>query len=473
MNATKRILQNTLAQIIGKAISVGLAVFTLALMARYLGVEQFGWYTTTITYLQMFGIFIDFGLTLVTTQMLSEMGAQEERLAKNILGLRLLSALIFFGLAIAMVWFFPYPPLVKIASIFTSLSFIFIAVNQVFVGVLQRHLSMWWGSLAENISRVVMLAGILLVITVDAGFLWVMGIIVIGGGAQTLTLLITSSCFIKLGLKFEIAIWKKIITRSWPIAICIVFNLVYLRGDLFVMSLVRTQTEVGLYGAAFRVIDVINTVPFMIMGVVLPLLTQAWSSKNKELFNHYLQQAFNMLVFISVPTAFGGMILSEKIMGLVGGPEFISAGGYLKIILLAVIGVYAGAAFSHAIIAVNEQKKTIWIYAVNAIIAVVSYIIFIPRFGAWAAAIITAVNEILVPLMVTIVLWRLTKFSINLHTFWKILFASAIMALLIWPLQEKPLWVPLLAGIVIYSIGVLGLKIVQPKALLSLLRAKA
>ena len=75
--------------------------------------------------------------------------------------------------------------------------------------------------------------------------------------------------------------------------------------------------------------------------------------------------------------------------------------------------------------------------------------------------------------MVTIVLWRLTKFSINLHTFWKILFASAIMALLIWPLQEKPLWVPLLAGIVIYSIGVLGLKIVQPKALLSLLRAKA
>jgi O-antigen/teichoic acid export membrane protein len=460
--STKKIAQNTIAQIIGKAFSMALAVFTIALMARYLGAEQFGWYTTTVTYLQMFGIFIDFGLTLVTTQMMAELGAREEKIVKNILGLRLISAVVFFGAAAALVWFFPYPFLVKLATTFTTFSFFFIALNQVFVGVLQRHMAMWWATIAENINRVVMLVGIWLVIAWDFGFLWVMGMIVIGGGAQCLALFGFGSRFLKIGLGFEWKIWKKIISRAWPIAISIIFNLVYLRGDLFIMSLTRTQEEVGLYGAAFRVVDVLNTIPFMLMGVMLPLLTRAWSSGNKKLFNKYLQNAFDILIFLSMPIALGGFVLSERIMILLGGVGFTSSAGFLQIILLAVIGVYGGAAFSHAIIAINKQRKTIWIYGVNALIAVIAYIIFIPIWGGWAAAIITAMNEILVPLMVMFILWRLIKFSLNFKAFWKILFISLVMAFMIWPMKDGPLWMPIVAAIVIYSVGTLAMKIINP-----------
>ena len=65
-----RVAHNTLAHLIGKIIATLIGIVTIGLMTRYLGQEQFGWYTTAIGFLQIVGIMIDFGLVLVTGQML-------------------------------------------------------------------------------------------------------------------------------------------------------------------------------------------------------------------------------------------------------------------------------------------------------------------------------------------------------------------------------------------------------------------
>ena len=50
MNLKKRVAQNTIIQIIGKAVSTLLGVAALALMTRYLGTNGFGQYSTIITF---------------------------------------------------------------------------------------------------------------------------------------------------------------------------------------------------------------------------------------------------------------------------------------------------------------------------------------------------------------------------------------------------------------------------------------
>jgi O-antigen/teichoic acid export membrane protein len=364
-----------------------------------------------------------------------------------------------------MIFLFPYPAPVKIATTFMSLAFFLISINQIFVGILQKNMSMLWSVLAENIHRLVFLAGVLAVIYFDYGFQSMMAVIVASNIVFTVFYVIFSRRFVHLSLSFNSAEWKKIILRAWPIAVSIIFNLIYLRGDLFTMSLVRTQEEVGLYGAAFRIIDVLNTIPFMVMGVILPLLTSAWSRRDKPQFEKHLQLGFDIMAFLSVPLALGGAVLSTPLIKLLGGSEFAAAGVFLRILLLAVIGVYCGAAFSHGIIAVNAQRRTVWIYGINAVLAVIGYILFIPTWGGYAAAVITAINELLVPTLITIILWRLTRFHINLQTFWKILLSSAIMVFLIWPIRNLPLWFPLIAGAVIYTLFSIMLKVIPVRTL--------
>lgn len=45
----------------------------------------------------------------------------------------------------------------------------------------------------------------------------------------------------------------------------------YLKTDTLILSLIKSPEEVGLYGAAYRIIDVPTTLPYMFAGIILPI----------------------------------------------------------------------------------------------------------------------------------------------------------------------------------------------------------
>ena len=75
MSRTAAIAKNTFVQVGGRAVGTVLGLLTLGVMTRYLGTHGYGEFTTATTFLQFFGIIVDFGLSLTTVAMLSEPGA--------------------------------------------------------------------------------------------------------------------------------------------------------------------------------------------------------------------------------------------------------------------------------------------------------------------------------------------------------------------------------------------------------------
>lgn len=91
--------------------------------------------------------------------------------------------------------------------------------------------------------------------------------------------------YVRISFIFDASVWKDIIQRSWPLIITIVLNLVYLKADILILSLFKSQADVGLYGAAYRVIDVLVTIPFMIGGTILPILLLVGNQKIRKAIN--------------------------------------------------------------------------------------------------------------------------------------------------------------------------------------------
>ena len=229
MTNTRKIANNTIIQIVGKIISVALGLLALGMMTRYLGQERFGWYITTIAFLQFIYILIDFGLIPVTSQMMSEPHLEKNRLFQNLLAFRLVSAGVFLLIAPAIALFFPYPIEIKIAISFTTLSFLGVCLNQIFIGFLQTKLKMHIQAIGEIAGRIVLVLGLWLMIYKQAGFLPIMAVVVLNSLAYTFVLILGSKKYIKVGLKFDKKVWKEIIKKMWPIAISIIFNVVYLK----------------------------------------------------------------------------------------------------------------------------------------------------------------------------------------------------------------------------------------------------
>lgn len=470
---TRQVAHNMIYQMVGKILSTALGLVALGMMTRYLDPEGFGGYTTIIAFLQFFGILVDFGLILTTVQMVSEPQANINKIVSNIFTLRFFSALVFLGLAPITVLFFPYSTPIKIGVAITTFSFLFIALNQILIGIFQKNLRMDKVALAENAGRLVLIVGIALTIHFNKGLLAIMTAVIFGSFANFLLNFLFSLKYVRIKPEFDLSLWKEIFRRSWPIGLSIVFNLIYLRADVIILSIFRSQTEVGLYGAAYRVLDVLTTFPMMFVGLLLPVFTATWAEKNLERFKRIMQKAFDFLVIIVVPIIFGALFLGERIMTLIAGSNFLLSGTILKILILAAGMIFIGTLFGHIIVAIQKQRLMIWGYALVAFLSLISYLIFIPRYSYWGAAWVTVFSEGLVALLTFLVVFRTTRLFPSGKIIAKSLLASALMSLLIYFLKEINLLVIIVGAGAFYFVVLYFLKGYTKETLIEIFKLRS
>jgi len=454
MTLSSKVAYNTIIQIIGKAIATVLGLLAIAIMARYLKEIGFGQYTTIITFLSFFGIIADFGLTLITSQMISRPGNNQTVLLNNLFSLRLVSAIFFLGLAPLIVLFFPYEPIIKLGVAVTALSFFFTALNQILVGFFQKNLTMAVVAMAEVVSRIILLAGVIITAYMNLGLLSIMVATVISSFISFVMHYWFSRRFIKISWQIDLSVWREIIKKSWPLGLTIFFNLIYLRADIFILSLLKGQADVGLYGATYKVIDILTTLPFMFAGLILPILTLEWSSKNLQKFNQILQKSFDVMIILAMPLIIGAQLTAKPLMIMIAGENFAQSGNILKILMLAIGFVFVGCLFAHAVIALDKQKNIIGAYIFTAITSLIGYLIFIPLFSYSGAAWVTVYSEFAITVSSFYIIIKYSNFSPNLMIFLKSLIASLIMGIGVYFLIDKiNLILTILLGALIYIIG--------------------
>jgi len=469
MGLKAKIARNASIQIVSKVLSTILGVFSVFLMTRYLGKFSYGEYTTIVTFLSIFAIIADLGLTLVTVQMIShpENESQENKILNNLFTLRLVSivGLILLGPIIAI--FLPYSATIKFGIFIAALSFIFPALSQVLVALFQKKLTMDYVSWSEILSRIAMLAGVAISIYFKLGLNAILYSLVISSALGFFIQFYFSRKFTKINLAWDFSVWKNVFKKSWPLALTIIFNLIYLKTDTLILSLVKSQEEVGIYGAAYRVIDVLITLPYMFCGIVLPILTAAWAAQNFSYFKIVFQKSYDFMIVLAVPFIIGAQFLSSEIMILVGGANFSDSGLALQILIGAASLIFVSCIFAHAIIAVDKAKKTISAYIFTAITSLIGYLIFIPKYSYIGAAWVTIYSEATITFLLAYLAYRHTNFFPNNKIFFKSILASAFMAGFLWSLPKYfyqntgGLFITIISATIVYLLALILLKAIN------------
>ena len=432
MTLSTKIAHNTIIQIISKIVATGLGLVTIAIMTRYLGKSGFGDYTTILVYLTFFATIADLGLTLVTVQLISKPGADEKKIIGSLFGFRLVTASFFLISAVIISFFLPYSNVIKAGIALTAFSFLFVNFNQVLVGIFQKNLRMDKVVIAETTSRLFLLIAVFFVYFFDFGLTGILVATVLSNFISFLFHYFFSKKFVRAKITFDITVWKEIIQQSWPIAVTIFFNLIYLRTDTIILSLIKSSEDVGIYGASYRVIDVLVTVPFMFAGIILPVLTKSWAEKNKDFYKSVLQKSFDFMLIISIPMLVGTYFTAGGIINIIAGPEFSESALVLKILMLAAIFIFMGTMFSHAIIAIEKQKKIISSYVFVALTSLIGYFIFIPKFSYLGAAWVTVYSELTISFASFFLVHKYTKFIPSFKIFNRVILSSGIMAVFLY-----------------------------------------
>jgi O-antigen/teichoic acid export membrane protein len=461
MSTARRVFRHTAIQVTGRTIGTVLGLAAIGIMTRALGTEGFGRYTTVTAFLGIFAVLADFGISTTLVAMMSERGADENRLAKNALGLRIVLTAAVLAVAVLIGFLAPYSPDLKLGIAVMAISFIAIAANQIQIAIFQRHVRMDRPALTEILGRLVLLGGVGIAAIYDYGLYGMFAAVIVSNVIQAAVASLMLRGIAPSRPQFDLAVWKRIMLRSWPVGVSIAFNLIYLRADTLVLSLTRTQSEVGIYGAAYRVVDVLTVIPMLFMGLVLPFLARAWSDGDKTRFERTFVRASDALWLAAAPLAAGSLAVGPDLMAWVAGAPFRASGQALMALIFGVSAIFVGAVSAHAVVAIGAQKKMILPLAVNAGISLTLYLLFIPTYGMWAASGITVFSEIFAATSAYVVVKTSSGLRLRSPVPLRTVLASAVMALAIVQFGSLHVTARIGIGIVVYCVLILGTQTVD------------
>ncbi len=452
MVIARKIAYNVIVSSASKIISTVLALLSIGLITRYLGAFGFGEYATVLAFLALFSAIADLGLYSTATREISRPGADEAKIIGNIFSLRIITSVIVLLLSPAIFWFLPYPIELKEAIFLIAISFIFSSSYQVLNGVFQKNLAMDKVAFVELIGKIIQVSMIFLVIKLDLGFLWIISSLLFNMVFSFTAVYLLSKKYISFRLRFDFEYWKVFVKESYPLGIAAFIGFIYFKIDTILLSVMKTSAEVGIYNAAYKVIENITFFPTMMAGLVFPIMSQTIFS-DKARFKDISDKIYKIFWIFVVALVVGTMFLSGGIVHLIGGSGFEKAAVVLKILIFALAAIFFSN-FSNSILIVgNKQKKLMVIMFLAAVFNVVANLIFIPRYSYMAAAWISVLTELFVTGATFYVIIKDLKYLPTAENFYGILSSGVVMATYFFFFQRINFFLLAISGTAVYVIA--------------------
>jgi O-antigen/teichoic acid export membrane protein len=185
-----------------------------------------------------------------------------------------------------------------------------------------------------------------------------------------------------------------IIRSAWPFAIISALGLLLTNTDILIISWMGTATDVGIYAAGIRIIQVLYLVPTIVQWSTLPILSR-FARKDNQRFRATFERALGIILLLSIPMAVGGSILGAEILRFIYGPQYVAGGLAFTILMVTILFDYPATFISNAIFAYDEQRSLIISSAIGGIMNVVLDLALIPKFGIAGSAVATLTAQIL------------------------------------------------------------------------------
>lgn len=451
MAIARRIAYNVVFNVAAKIISTILALVAIGFITRYLGKSGFGDYSTVLAFFAFFGSFADLGLYSITAREISRPDANEKRILDNAFTLRLFSSILVFALTPILIYFLPYSGEVKLGILIAAASFVFSSTYMVLNGVFQKNLTMDKVALAEVLGKTLQVAIIILAVKYNLSFTTIILSVLAAMIFNFSAVFFFSRKYVKINLQFDFTYWRSFLKDSLPLGISAIVIFIYFKIDTILLSVLKTSAEVGIYNAAYKVIENISFFPAMIIGLVFPIFSKNIFS-DKEQFFHIANETAKVFLILIVPIVIGTLFLSEGIINIIGGNAFSESANTLRILIFSLAFIFFGNFFNNILIAGNQQKKMLWAFVACAIFNVTANIILIPLFSYTGSAVISAVTEFFVAAAGFVLTAKYIKFKPSFQHFSRILISGFAMAIFLYLFRDFEFLTRVLFSSLVYVI---------------------
>lgn len=460
MSQVKTIFKNISWLMISQIISSICAFIWTILIARYLGVNDYGILGFAISFSAIAGVTMDFGISTHIVRHIATDYDSAPKYLGNAFPLKSLFAVGTFILTLIILILMKSNELTITITLLFAIEMIFKSFINLLNGAFQAFEEGKYQGIGNTIMNVILLAFILISIYCDFG---IYGIAISYVISNVIALIYCYYLFNKniAKPKFEIdkTFCKKITLLSTPFAATGLLYSVYYSIDVVMLTNLVGTYPTGIYNATYKLISVLTLFYSVYSAVIFPVMSKFYKDDKKLLIISY-EKSIKYLMLVMIPLAIATMFYSLDIIQLIYGHEYDPAASVLSILIWTVCLLFISGAGNNLLNASHKELTVTKIYALAAIFNIVLNFFMIPYFSYNGAAITTVLSDLLIVAIQTHVIYKLGhRVNRKLYSdLGKIIIGSAVLGVALYFLNLN-MWVAIPVGIIIYLAVVYMLRV--------------
>ncbi|MBN2619797.1 flippase [candidate division WOR-3 bacterium] len=463
----KSVSRNFISLFLSDTVSRVLGFLATVYIARILTVEGFGLVHYGLAFLSYAMLLTNPGVTTIGAREIAR-DRSNTRIVFEILGLRVMLSVVVLLLCTAGLLLVPGDPATKriiliyfvlLVPFSFLLEFVFQGREEMeYIGV-SRILQ----SAAYVVFLLVLVHGLENLVFVPVSYL-------IAYALATAFLLFA---FIRkyhcLRIRFSMRFWRELLIVSTPVGLATIFNQAALMLPPIVLGIFFAKEVVGIYSAAYKVIIMVLIIERVFHYISFPVLAKQFASAPTKLASTFSLLS-RIILAITIPGAIGGSIIADRLIGSIYGTGYESAVVVLQILLIYFMAAPLNSIFGYGLVAVNKQHRFLFVIAITAFLNAVLIVLLGIKFNAQGAAAALAISEGVGLAIMNRELKKTVTFTSIRHGL-KPLIAALVMGIGMFVLRIFPLWIIVVAGLVIYCVMAYVLQLFTPEELQNLRKA--
>jgi O-antigen/teichoic acid export membrane protein len=441
--------------------------------------DQYGNYFALLNLSFLFNIILDFGVNNYNVRQIArhpQLGKKNVIQIVNLRGL-LFAAYAFITLIVAFISGYE-------KADFTILGLLIF--NQFLVGMNQYFTSNFKGFHQFKTDAIMSVLDRILMIIFGAILLWgdflnlevnIFHFVLAQTLAYAISFIINGLLTLKNGVdprrKWSWKFNRQILKRSLPYALLILLMMMYSRIDSVMLERLVGDHSAADYAKGFRLLDAFNMFALLFASLLLPIFAR--TIKEKINLSETVEIASKLLLFVGIATSIVVFFFGNELLNFIYDTVSSKTSKSFSYLIFGFLGMTITYVFGTLLTANGSLKQLNILALCSLVLNIVLNFILIPTYEVVGAALATFITQIFMGLAQLILAQYIFKFRVNISLILRF-FALAIVSIFVtYFIQKIPTdlsWLQIaLSGIVILILG-MAFKILEPKALLKILKEK-
>jgi O-antigen/teichoic acid export membrane protein len=397
MNNNRRVIRNLLLVFSSEGIGGILSFVILLLSARLLGVENFGVFSFILAITSVCQLVADFGLTNLIVREVAKDKERAPDIMGNVLTLAWCLSLLILVVVTLISWFSLDRQEDITAAVIMGVAVLATYHGVVYSSVCRAFEHMGYNAFSFVAHKVILLALILFFSGTYSPFDSLLVGIAIAYLLANLCqyaffVVVVNHRFFRFTFGRDFRFCLQLLKDAIPIGASMVIRRLTLQVDVLILSLLASVSAVGIFNAAYKVVQVVDMIPFAICLPLFPAMSRL-ATGDKIHLEVFFSRALTGFLIVSIPLSGYLFISATNLIDVFYGYSFSRAGAVLQVLSFSIIGLFVNMLLSYLFIALDKQNFYLLAAAACLITNGVLDAALIPFWGELGAAYGTLAGE--------------------------------------------------------------------------------